>query len=100
MSNNNNNFIIHFYLTQQKYDSLAVFTAFDPQQRIVFVTANDSFRYLRQSSVIVYVHQGRPNIEDIVTESDVVGICGTQEINRQISSICRRKGKKCFKETF
>ena len=94
-----NNFVIHFYLTGQKCSSLAEFSNLDELNRIIFVSENDSFIVSRKRSVVLRVYMGRPKFEDIVESSNVIGICGTDEINSQVSSICRSKGKKCYKET-
>jgi predicted ferric reductase len=95
-----NNFTVHFYLTQQTCNSILDFSKLDSSNKLIFVFDKDHFRTSRQKTMVVYVHRGRPDFDSIVTGSDVVGVCGTPEINSLISRICRRKGKKCYKETF
>ena len=95
--------VVNFYLTDKADTPLSAFDQINPARRITFIDSTNNFitdRRTRGNRRIVFVHKGRPDLHEIIRNSDVVGICGTHQITDQVSSICRQYGKKCYKETF
>lgn len=105
---------VHFYVTGKNIDRHALtshMAATSLHRHIRFFvhapgaeTETIEHRRLRNGSTpalfSVNVHLRRPDLKQIVLDSQAVNVCGSPEVTKTVSGLAREHDKKCRKESF